>query len=128
AMDPANVRVRIPDVYKEYHVKFIAEILDTQVALQHHDARVVINERNGVIIVGDNVLVGRVAVTHKNVSIQTGDEPARGPLLVVDQNATSAASETRLKALIDALNALKVDSQSIIDIIKSLERSGDLYG
>ena len=73
-------------------------------------------------------MVGRVAVTHKNVSIQTGDEPARGPLLVVDQNAYSSASETRLKALIDALNALKVDSQSIIDIIKSLERSGDLYG
>jgi flagellar P-ring protein precursor FlgI len=128
AVDPANVRVRIPEVYQDYRVKFIAEILDTQVALQRHDARVVINERNGVIIVGDNVMVGRVAVTHKNVSIQTGDDPSRELLRVVDQNAYSAASETRLKALVDALNALKVDSQSIIDIIKSLERSGDLYG
>jgi len=126
AIDPNNVRVRIPAEYHDHHVGFIAMILDTQVALQHHDARVVINERNGVIIVGDNVMLGRVAVTHKSVSIQTGDDPAAGPLFVLDQN--SDTSTTRLKALVDALNALKVDSQSIIDIIKSLERSGDLYG
>ena len=127
AIDPVNVRIRIPEEYAEHRVDFIAEVLDTQVALQHHDARVVINERNGVIIIGDNVMVGRVAVTHKNVSIQTGDEPARGPLIEIDQNADTSAP-TRLKALVEALNALKVDSQSVIDIIKSLERSGDLYG
>jgi flagellar P-ring protein precursor FlgI len=126
AVDPANVRVRIPEEYATHRVDFIAELLDTQVALQHHEARVVVNERNGVIIVGDNVMVGRVAVTHKNVSIQTGDEPARGPLMIVDQSENS--STTRLKALVDALNALKVEPQSIIDIIKSLEKSGDLYG
>jgi flagellar P-ring protein precursor FlgI len=128
AVDPANVRIRIPDEYADHEVDFIAQVLDTQVALQHHDATVVINERNGVIVIGDNVMIGRVAVTHKNVSIQTGDDPARGPLLEVDQNSDSPTSATRLKALVNALNALKVDSQSIIDIIKSLERSGDLYG
>jgi flagellar P-ring protein FlgI len=127
AIDPVNVRIRIPDEYEDHRVDFIALVLDTQVALQHHDARVVINERNGVIIIGDNVMVGRVAVTHKNVSIQTGDEAVRGPLIEIDQNADTSAP-TRLKALVEALNALKVDSQSVIDIIKSLERSGDLYG
>jgi flagellar P-ring protein precursor FlgI len=126
AIDPAQVRVRIPTIYRDHRVDFIAAVLDTQVALQHHDARVVINERNGVIIVGDNVMVGKVAVTHRNIQIQTGDDPARGPLFVVDQNTET--STTRLDALVKALNALKVDPQSIIDIIKSLERSGDLYG
>lgn len=128
AIDPANVRVRIPDEYKNYKVDFIAQVLETQVDLEHHDARIVINERTGVIVIGDNVMIGQVAVTHKNVSIQTGDEPARGPLIEVVQDSGSSSSTTRLKALVDALNALKVDSQSIIDIIKSLERSGDLYG
>jgi flagellar P-ring protein FlgI len=128
ALDPVNVRVRIPAEYQNYRVDFIAEVLDTPIALQHHDARVVINERNGVIIIGDNVTIGRVAVTHKNVSIETGDEPARGPLIEIDQSTSSPTTPTRLKALVEALNALKVDSQAIIDIIKSLERSGDLYG
>lgn len=126
AIDPSNVRIRIPDVYLEHRVQFVASVLDTKVALQSHDARVVINERNGVIIVGDNVMVGRVAVTHRNISLQTGEDARPGPLFMVDQTADSA--NTRLKVLVDALNALKVDSRSIIDIIKSLERSGDLYG
>jgi flagellar basal body P-ring protein FlgI len=37
-------------------------------------------------------------------------------------------STTRLRALVEALNKLKASPQDIIDIIKSLERSGDLYG
>jgi flagellar P-ring protein precursor FlgI len=127
AIDPANVRIRIPDEYTQHEVDFIAQVLDTQVALQHNDAQVTIDERNGVIVIGDNVTVGRVAVTHKNVSIQTGDEPARGPLIEITQDSDSS-STTRLQALVDALNALKVDPHSIIDIIKSLERNGDLYG
>lgn len=126
ARDAVNVEVSIPLEYRDHIVDFVATVLDTQVALQDNEARVVVNERNGVIIVGDNVMVGRVAVTHKNVLIQTGEDSAPGPLFIVDQNENT--STTRLKALVDALNALKVDSKSIIDIIKSLERSGDIYG
>lgn len=128
AIDPTHIQVRIPDEYLDHRVDFIASVLDTQVALQNHDARVTINERNGVIVMGDNVMIGRVAVTHRNITIQTGDDNRIGPLMVVDQNRESPGATTRLDALVQALNALKVDSQSIIDIIKSLERSGDLYG
>ena len=70
-------------------------------------------------------MVGRVAVAHRNLSIETGNEPALGPFLEIDQ---SDSSTTRLKALVSALNALKVSPDDIMDIIKSLERSGDLYG
>ena len=128
AIDPVTVRVRLPEKgdYADHPVEFFAAVLDAQVAIQSHDARVVVNERNGVIVVGDNVMIGRVAVTHKNISIQTGEDPTHGPLLVVDQSEDS--STTRLQALVDALNDLKVSPQDIIDIIKSLERSGDLYG
>lgn len=129
AIDPVNVRVRIPDFYGGQYVDFIATLLDTQVAVQAHDARVIVNERNGVIVIGDNVMVGRVAVTHKNVAVQTGDEPVDGPFRILDQSERSAdTATTRLKALVEALNALKANPQDIIDIIKSLERSGDLYG
>jgi flagellar P-ring protein precursor FlgI len=126
AIDPVTVEVQIPPQYQNQLVEFFAAILDNQVAIQSHDARVVVNERNGVIVVGDNVMVGRVAVTHKNISVETGNDPAGGPLFVVDQAESS--STTRLQALVDALNDLKVSPQDIIDIIKSLERSGDLYG
>lgn len=125
ARDALNVEVRIPEFYTKHRVEFINLLLDTQITLSS-PTRVVINERNGVIIVGDNVSIGRVAVSHKNITVHIGDDTGRGPLFVVDQSADS--STTRLKALVDALNALKVDPQSIIDIIKSLERSGNLFG
>ena len=126
AVDPVTVTVKIPPENKDQEVEFVSDILDTQIAIHSHDARVVVNERNGVIVVGDNVMVGRVAVTHKNISIETGANPASGPLMVVDQSVSS--STTRLDALVNSLNDLKVSPQDIIDIIKSLERSGDLYG
>jgi flagellar P-ring protein precursor FlgI len=130
AIDPINVRVKIPTPYfnaqEDHRVKFIAQLLDTPVAIQPNDARVVVNPRNGVIVVGEKVMVGRVAVTHKNFAIQTGADPVDGPLVIVDQSIKT--STTRLEALVHALNALKASPQDIIDIIQSLERSGDLYG
>ncbi len=125
AIDQVNIEVPIPKKYRENPVEFIAQILDMQIIPPKHDARVVIDERNGSIVIGENVMVGRVAVAHRNLSIETGDAPANGPFLEIDQSDTST---TRLKALVSALNALKVSPDDIMDIIKSLERSGDLYG
>lgn len=125
AIDQVNIEVRIREIYRNNPVEFIAHVLDTQIVPPKHDARVVIDERNGSIVIGDNVMVGRVAVAHRNLSIETGNEPTTGPFLEIDQ---SDSSTTRLKALVAALNALKVSPDDIMDIIKSLERSGDLYG
>lgn len=125
AIDQVNIEVQIDPRYRDNHVEFIALVLDTQIIPPKHDARVVIDERNGSIVIGDNVMVGRVAVAHRNLSIETGGEPTTGPFIEIDQ---SDSSTTRLKALVSALNALKVSPDDIMDIIKSLERSGDLYG
>ncbi len=125
AIDQVNIVVRIDDRYRDNTVAFIAEVLDTQIVPPKHDARVVIDKRNGSIVIGDNVMVGRVAVAHRNLSIETGNAPSIGPFLEIDQSDTST---TRLKALVSALNALKVSPDDIMDIITSLERSGDLYG
>jgi len=122
AMDQVNIEIRIPPAYRHNVVQFVAEVMETRIVPPQNDARVVINERNGVIIIGDNVEVGPVAVSHKNLSIET-----EGPLHVVDP-ATTDISTTKLRGLVKALNALKVDTQDIIDIIKELERSGRLYG
>ncbi|MDA1055560.1 MAG: flagellar basal body P-ring protein FlgI [Planctomycetota bacterium] len=126
AIDQVNIEVGIRDIYRDNPVAFIAEVLDTQIVPPKHDACVVIDERNGSIVIGDNVLVGRVAVAHRNLSIETGNEPATGPFLEIDQS--SDTSTTRLKALVAALNSLKVSPDDIMDIIKSLEKGRHLYG
>lgn len=126
AIDQVNIEVTIPPAYLDRPVQFVYEVLDSRIFTPQNDACVVINERSGVVVIGDNVEVGAVAVTHGNLSVQIGGGPLRGPLFVVDQTANT--STTRLQALVDALNALQVNTQDIIDIIKELERSGELFG
>jgi hypothetical protein len=40
----------------------------------------------------------------------------------------SKKDTTKLQALVEALNAVKVPTPDIIEIIKGLERNGQLYG
>ena len=126
ALDQLNIEVQIPPTYARNQVQFVYEVLETRIFTPRNDARVVLDQRNGVIVIGEHVEVGPVAVTHKNLSIQAGSGPANGPFVMMD--ASSSTSTTKLQSLVDALNALKVNSSDIIDIIKGLERSGDLYG
>jgi flagellar P-ring protein precursor FlgI len=83
--------------------------------------RVVINERAGSIVMSGDVEVGPVVITHKNMVIQAGGAQFVG--LDSGQSQT-----TKLKALIDALNALNTPTQDVIQIIKSLEKNGKLRG
>ena len=61
-------------------------------------------------------------MTHKNLTIEAGS----GPFVGLDPAESPAP--TKLKALVDALNALQVPATDIIDIIQDLSSGGWLYG
>lgn len=126
AQDSSNVEIQIPEKYRANPVQFASYVLNLRLPPPRADARVVIRERDGVIVVGEGVGIGPLAVTHKSLTIQTNGQPAVGPFIPVDTSADS--SVTRLQSLVNALNALKVPTADVIDIIKGLERSGGLYG
>lgn len=126
ALDQVNVVVRIPAANVDYPVEFISDLLDIRLIDAQNDARVVINERTGTIIIGANVEIAPVAVAHKEFTIEAG-----GPFFALDPTARSSEGNfetVKLKSLVDALNTLKASPQDIIDIIKGLKRNGDLYG
>lgn len=126
AVDPKNVLVRIPPQYADRPVEFVATLNSIPMLGLAKDARVVINERTGVIVIGSDVEVRSVAVAHKNLTIEAGSGTAANRFIPVDPAADT--STTRLKALVDALNAIKVPTPDIIDVIKGLHHSGNLYG
>lgn len=128
AIDPVNVEVLIPEYDRVNPVSFLGMILDEPLVNRNSDARVVINERTGVIVVGADVEIGPVVVKHKGFVIETVGLPSRVPSwATLDATGTTAAS-SKLKNLVDALNALKAPSDDIIEVIKSLDTSGNLYG
>jgi flagellar P-ring protein precursor FlgI len=126
AIDQRSIEIQIPDNYRENPVLFASLILGQRLIDTNKEARVVIDERSGAIIVGDDVEVGPVAVSHKNLTIETRGGVLASQFVPLDPEANTAVP--KLKALVDALNALQVPTRDVIDIIKGLERSGHLYG
>lgn len=121
ALDQVNIEVRIPSLYRDDPVDFISQILEKKIFNPQSEARVVINERAGTIVFSENVMIGAVAITHGNLAIETG----QGQFIPLDQAGTDS---TKLAALVEALNALQATDQDIIEIIKGLEKTGQLFG
>lgn len=125
ALNQHNVEVTIPAQYHADPIPFISQVLALTVNEPQTAARVVINERAGSIVIGADVEIGAVVITHKNVVIETGDNVPGGQFLPLDPGGTET---TKLKALVEALNSIKVPTEDIIEIIKGLERNGKLHG
>ncbi|MCA9261979.1 MAG: flagellar basal body P-ring protein FlgI [Planctomycetales bacterium] len=121
ALNAANIIVKIPDVYRNDKVLFISEILDQEVYDSDPEARVVINERSGAIVISGDVQIGDVVVSHRNVVVEAGT-PARFAAVSTDIDSTA-----RLSSLVQALDALKVPADDVIEIIKGIERNGKLH-
>jgi flagellar P-ring protein precursor FlgI len=124
AVNPGNIEVLIPAQYAENPVDFISQVLALSAPEPQVGARVVINERAGSIVISGDVEIGAAVVTHKNVVVETGGTATAARFVTVD----SAQSETpKLKALVETLNAVRVPTEDIIEIIKGLDRDGKLH-
>jgi len=144
AMDSATVVVNVPAQYPTASA-FIASI--EQLAVQPDTvAKIVIDEQDGVIVMGENVRISTVAVSHGNLTIKVDeafdvsqpDGPfARGRTIVKPRSTISVDEEddkkmivlpakTTLKDLVEALNALGVSPRDLITIIQNIGASGAL--
>jgi len=110
-------------------------------------ARVVVDQRSGTIVLGDEVRISKVAVSQGNLTIRVQEAPlvvqpnpfsSKGAALVVprtDVNLTKSpgkglaevSGETSLTELISGLNALGVAPHDLIDILKSIKAAGALH-
>jgi len=121
AVDQKHVEVLIPADYKNDSVKLIS-LLETQIPARVplRSERVVINERDGIVVIGEGVTIAPSLISHRNLRILAGGGPT---LIPVDQQPNPT-----LQSLADALNALEVPTADLIAIIKTLQRKGDLFG
>jgi flagellar P-ring protein precursor FlgI len=148
ALDPGMVRVTVPEETRASGtvVDFIARVETTRV---HPDvaAIVVINEKTGTIVAGENVTIGAVAIAHGGLSIEIRAWPvisqpppfsAKGTgktVVTEDSNVRAEVEPSRLVAFEEspsvaevarALNALGVSPRDIIAIFQALKEAGAL--
>ncbi len=124
AQDASHIEVTIPNYYRDRPVAFVAFLMEMPLPNIQNKKRVVINEREGVIVIGEDVLIAPVAITHKNLTI----EARTGQKNFVGFDPSGPQPKPKLKNLVDALNSLNVPSEDVIAIIKALKRKGDLFG
>jgi len=147
--DAKTIKVLVPAVDRPNPATFIANLLMIPIdpSLIQVEARIVINQKQGIILVTGNVQIGPVGISHRGLTINslttggsdTGNAPAAGNGAIgapVDGNGAWASldttdrkgrSSTRLVELLEALKQLNVPVQDQIAIIEELRKTGALH-
>jgi flagellar P-ring protein precursor FlgI len=68
-IDSGTLKFNIPDKYREHMVNLIAKLGNLDVT-PDSIARVIVNEKTGTVVIGENVRLQQVAVAHGNLSIE----------------------------------------------------------
>lgn len=143
-VDPGSIMVGVPSTFQGRTVEFVAELERLEVR-PDSIARVVMNERTGTIVMGENVRISSVAVSHGNLTLLIRETPQvsqpaplspGGETRVVPRTELKIKEETGGLALvregatigdvIKALNAMGVTPRDLIGIMQSIKASGAL--
>lgn len=145
ARDQGTVEIEIPPHYLRNVVGFIAELEELPIR-PDVNARVVINERTGTVVMGSSVRVATVAVAHGNLKVQvqsnvfvsqppafSGGDTVVGRELSLDveeepSQFTVLGGSTNVQDLVDALNAVGATPRDIIAILQAVKAAGALFG
>ncbi|MHC5003466.1 MAG: flagellar basal body P-ring protein FlgI [Planctomycetota bacterium] len=135
--DAKNILVLVPRDPAIRPADFIAALLTIPVdpSLIQTEARVVINEAQGIILVTGDVQVGPVLITHKDLTITsvtperppTPDDPRIEVRRWVGMDTTADRGSTRLADLLQAFDQLDVIVEDQIAIVHELKRTGALH-
>lgn len=139
AYDPSSVKVNVPDHYKGNVVGLINNIESLEVAVDV-PAKVVINERTGTVVIGENVKLSPVAISHGDLTIEVtqpspvevaplaggGTAPEAAVTATEKKIALTSVSGATLAEIVDGLNKLGVSPRDLIAILQSLKAAGSL--
>jgi len=143
AIDGNAVTVNLPKEYQGNVVPLIAEIEGTQVATDT-TAKVIVNERTGTVIIGGQVHISPVAVSHGALTVQISTETvvsqpapmANGKTVTAPNTSVTVNEEpshliaikggATIEELVTALNALKVTPRDLIAILQAIKEAGAL--
>ena len=141
--DSGTIEINIPSQYTDDKVGFVASIENLGVT-PDIVSKVVVNERTGTVVIGENVRISTVAIAHGNLSIQIKENPnVSQPMpfsqgqTVVTPNTSMAVKEEKVPLylmpsgasigdIVRALNALGVTPRDLISIFQELQAAGAL--
>jgi flagellar P-ring protein precursor FlgI len=142
-LDSSTVQINVPQQYTGNVVSLLTEIEQLQIE-PDISAKIVIDERSGIIVMGRDVRVSMVAVAQGNLTVTISETPQvsqpnpfapRGAQTVVVPRSRVNVQEdgkklalvregVSLQQLVDGLNALGVGPRDLIAILQAIKAAG----
>ncbi|MGF1563333.1 MAG: flagellar basal body P-ring protein FlgI [Geminicoccaceae bacterium] len=138
------IRLSIPSDARANIVKFISRVEQIAIA-KDTEARVVLDQKTGTIVFGQNVRILPVAVSHGAISVRIREQPlvsqpspffSQGETTIVPRtdvelgeqrsNLVSLPTNSNLDDLVQALNQLDVSPNDLISIVTAIDAAGAL--
>ena len=145
SLDSGTVQLQVPERYRGNMVAFLTDIEQLPIRTDQ-PAKVVIDERSGVIVMGEKVRISTVAIAQGNLTIRVTETPQvsqpsafseTGDTVVVDRTEIEIDEEgerrlgivgsgVSLQELVNGLNALGVGPRDMITILQAIKAAGAL--
>ncbi|SDF93711.1 flagellar P-ring protein precursor FlgI [Limimonas halophila] len=145
-LDPGTVDVDVPERFDGKTAQLITKIEQLPVD-PDNQAKVVIDEKSGTIVMGEDVRIDTVAIAQGNLTIRVTETPQvsqpapfaqAGQTEVVDRTEVDVDEDENrkmavmprgvsLQDLVDGLNALGVGPRDLIPILNAIKASGALH-
>ena len=143
--DPGTIEIKVPDSYEGQIVEMITDLEQLRVE-PDQIAKVIVDEQNGVIVMGENVRISTVAIAQGNLTIRiTETEQVSQPQPFSNTGTTETVDRTdiqvddggdkrlgvvkggvSLQELVNGLNSLGVGPRDMITILQAVKASGAL--
>jgi flagellar P-ring protein precursor FlgI len=140
-LDSSTVQINVPKQYNGNVVSLLTELEQLQIE-PDLAAKIVIDERSGIIVMGRDVRVSTVAVAQGNLTVTISETPqvsqpapfSRGQTRVVPRTRIGVQEDGKkfavvregvsLQQLVDGLNALGIGPRDLIAILQAIKAAG----
>lgn len=140
-IDPSTVQLSVPKEYTGNVVGMLTEVEQLQIEPDQL-ARIIVDERSGIIVMGRDVRVSTVAVAQGNLTVTISESPevsqpapfSEGRTVAVPRTSVTASEDghklavvregVSLQQLVDGLNALGIGPRDLIAILQAIKAAG----
>jgi flagellar P-ring protein FlgI len=143
AVDAATIRVEVPPQHMNKLVEVISHMENLQIQ-PDAVAKVIVNERTGTVVMGENVRISPVAIAHGGLTVQISEEPRVSQPLPLSKGKTVLTPGTEVEVqekkgslaivgsgvsiseVVKGLNAIGVSPRDLITILQAIKAAGAL--
>ncbi len=143
AEDIATVKLSVPDKFRGNMVPLMASLENLNIS-PDGKAKVVVDEKTGTVVLGQDVRLSKVAVAHGNLQVVISEDQevsqpgpfSEGETVVTPQTDVEVQEQNNrlmlmegatLQELVDGLNSIGASPRDLISIIRALKAAGSLH-